>query len=417
MLGYRDGALWAAELPGSWPELPSEMSISLLTDLESCPRRWALTRASYPNIWARHGYPPRLQLSGLAGTVVHLAVETATKAFVRSGCVSSRAPEAVAVMKELGGYSALLGKCIDRILHHYADNPRTKHLIEIARQKLRSEVPEMRIQVQKFLGSLRLESLHHVVADSMRSSGERVRSPLGPGAYPETELHAATISWKGKVDLLTISDSSCEIVDFKTGVPSDHHTFQLRVYALLWSRDSGLNPTARQIDKLTVAYRSSQVTVDIPSSTELDKIESEIVSRAKKARVAAECRPPEARPSTETCRFCSVRQLCKEYWQAVIQQRIGGEPTNVLKFTDVEMLITDRHGSMSWDGIVVAATRCASGTRIVLRTTNPSLEFRAGDRLRVLDAHLAMPEYESDPSTATMGVFSEVFIVPSENLY
>ncbi|MEK7472352.1 MAG: PD-(D/E)XK nuclease family protein, partial [Patescibacteria group bacterium] len=345
----------------------------------------------------------------LAGTVVHLAVETATKEFARAGFYSPRSPGAVAVMKKLGGYSALLGQCIDRVLNYYADNPRTKHLIENARQKLRSEVPEMRMQVQKFLGSLRLESVPPIATASKRTSGDQVRSPLGPGAYPEIVLKAATISWMGKVDLLTISDSSCEIIDFKTGVPSDQHTFQLRVYALLWSRDKELNPSARKIDKLTVVYRSNQVAVDVPFSAELDKIDSEIVSRTIKVRVAAEGHPPEARPSTETCRFCSVRQLCKEYWQADIQQRIGGESTNLLKYIDVEMVITDRHGPMSWDGVVVTATRCTSGTRIVLRATNPSVEFRAGDRLRVLDAHLAMPEHESDPSTVTMGVFSEVF--------
>jgi hypothetical protein len=45
------------------------------------------------------------------------------------------------------------------------------------------------------------------------------------GAFPEIELRTPRFSWKGKVDLLAISDSACEITDFKTGVPDEAHKF------------------------------------------------------------------------------------------------------------------------------------------------------------------------------------------------
>ncbi len=44
---------------GRWPDLPRAWSYSSLKEAEECPRRWMLRRASYPQIWARQGYPPR----------------------------------------------------------------------------------------------------------------------------------------------------------------------------------------------------------------------------------------------------------------------------------------------------------------------------------------------------------------------
>ena len=43
--------------PDTWPEPPREMSVSSLRAIESCPRRWALSTASYPNLWRGIGYP------------------------------------------------------------------------------------------------------------------------------------------------------------------------------------------------------------------------------------------------------------------------------------------------------------------------------------------------------------------------
>lgn len=413
MPGMRNQPVWVAALPDSWPELPSEMSVSLLTELESCPRRWALSRANYPNIWGRGGYPPKLQLSGLSGTVVHLAVAKITAALVRARCPSTRAPEAAAVMKELGGSSALLVECIDRVLGHYTGNPRATHLIEVSREKLRSYLPEMRAQVQSLLGRVNLE-VEPQATDGEPSSRERFRGPLQPGVYPEVDVRATKIGWRGTVDLLAITQANCQIVDFKTGAPNEHHKFQLRVYALLWSRDSVLNPTHRSADQLKIAYRSGDAIVDAPTSSELNAIESDLIERTTIAKVIASNRPPEARPSPETCRFCQVRQLCNDYWLAIKQGRMGEIGDSV--FADVELTVKERRGPSSWDGFVTAAIGRASGTRILLRMAQSGVpRFGPDDHLRVLDAHVLIPQDEAEPSVVTLGLFSETFLVPYES--
>src|SRR5262249_46204788 len=202
---------------------------------------------------------------------LHLAIETITKGLVEAGCSSVQDPTAATVMKDLGGYTQLLSRCIDGILERFSENPRAEHMREAVLRSLRAQMPALRTQTQTFMGRLRLSDRHHA---QMRRPGSRARGPLPPGAYPEIELRAARIRWKGRADLLFLSETACEILDFKTGDedPSAHE-FQLRVYALLWSRDSDLNPTGRRSNALTLAYRHKDISVPPPSDEELAALE------------------------------------------------------------------------------------------------------------------------------------------------
>ena len=192
-----DRAPWRAVLPRKWPDPPSEMSVSALRELEACPRRWALTAADYPELWDRRGYPPKIQLSALAGTVVHLAVEEVTKALVYAGCASAQSAQAVSVMRELGGYSTLLGSCIHSVLASHDNNPRAAHLLEAAARTLNTQVPDMRAHLQALLGRVRLDRTSTGRDGKGTGAGKR-RGPLGPGVYPELEVRARDIGWRGR---------------------------------------------------------------------------------------------------------------------------------------------------------------------------------------------------------------------------
>lgn len=409
MLSNRAERLWTIVLPEKWPELPAEMSFSLLLELETCPRRWALSKASYSDIWERSGYPPKLYLSSLMGTTIHLAVEEITKALARARCPSLRSAEAVAVIKEIGGYSTLLVDCIARALAPYSDNPRVAHLLDLVRQKLRSQIPEMRLQVQSFLAGLILESRSSVF-EGKKQSANHGRFPLGLGVHPEVEVRARGLRWRGKLDLLSLANGNCEIIDFKTGEPSDHHRFQLMVYALLWYRDVEINPTGRLANKLTAVYRSNRVSYDAPLASELEEIEKQVNDRTQRARDSGCAAIPEARPSKEACQFCGVRQMCDEYWEATRQGRFKDE-SSTTSFSDVELTITTRHGPLSWDGTVISASRCQSGTSIVFRATAPGVELYPGAHIRVLDGCVVASESSEEPGAVALGTHSELFFV------
>lgn len=65
-----------------------------------------LRRATYPELWAGHGYPERPTLPALFGDVVHAALETILRAYSASSCTSMRDPLTVEVLRSLGGFSS-----------------------------------------------------------------------------------------------------------------------------------------------------------------------------------------------------------------------------------------------------------------------------------------------------------------------
>lgn len=397
-------AVWTATPPTTWPPPPVEMTVTAYAEISACPRRWALSEANYPMVWQGRGYPARLHLHALAGSVVHLALERITKHLARVGCPSVNHATATQALRDLGGYTHIVNDCIDHVLERYAQNPRALPLIEHARRTLRGQTPALRTRIQSILARLRLSPAQSPAAK--QTGGVPCRGPLGIGAFPEIELRATRIGWRGKADLLVVSEDACEITEFKTGTPDEAHAFQLRVYALLWSLDEELNPARRLVDRLVLAYGAGEVSVEPPNAKELAALEQELVDRRAAAEAALTARPPEARPSRENCRHCAVRQLCDKYWTVDGIAKRADE-----RFGDLELEVVRRHGALSWDAWVVLSPVAKSGHPAILRTQQAT-ELKPGMRLRVLDAAVAVGrEHEGEPVVVTLGMFSEMFAV------
>lgn len=411
MLTAQDQMIWRVFPPAAWPSPPEEMTVSTLLEIEACPRRWALSSANYPRIWAGRGYPPQIQVSSIAGSVIHLALDTIVIELVRAGCLSLQDVRAAQVMRNLGGYTSLVNVCIDRVTGRFVKNPRAARQYDYAVRRLRAQLPELRMRIQTLLGRVRLPATTVFTA---RPGGAGQRRPLFNGVYPEVELLAKQIAWKGKADLLVLSGEACEIIDFKTGDRNERHASQIRIYALLWSRDAGLNPSQRLANRLMLTYTKGNVTVPAPSSAELDALERELVTRRDLAKGAVEKEPPQAKPSTESCRECGVRQLCDEYWTAETQNLLRGA-SNDEEFADIEITITGRHGPSSWDGLVSVSKNLKPGSGVLLRTASEEeFNFGCGDRIRVLNAHSSVGRQDqAEPAIITGGTLSEVFKIGS----
>lgn len=407
-MSTNDKTHWRVITPTTWPAPPTEMSVSTHAEIEECPRRWALSSAEYPELWGGRGYPPKLQVAALAGSVVHLALEIITKQLTRAGVPSLSDPSAPQVLRALGGYTRVVEECVERILKRYNDNPRAGALMEHAQRTLRGQVPTLRARVQSMLSRIRLlkGAATPTALSTSKSSGPPPRLPLANGTYPEVEVRAKSIGWKGKVDLLVLGDDACEITDFKTGAADEGHTFQVRAYAVMWRLDDELNPSERLVDRLVLAYESQDVDVAPPSASEIDDLSRELLARRQAAEAALAARPPSAHPSTESCRYCGVRQLCDAYW-AGSSQAVSDDG----RFGDVELKITGRHGPTSWDAVVVRARDFPARTTALLRLQQPE-EFNVGARVRVLDGALARdPEDDAAPSIVTLGATTEVYRV------
>ncbi|TKB75427.1 MAG: PD-(D/E)XK nuclease family protein, partial [Nitrospira sp.] len=219
----------------------------------------------------------------------------------------------------------------------------------------------------------------------------------------------------GIADLLTLSVTCCEIRDFKTGVPKQEHEFQLRTYALLWAQDKDLNPSGRFADKLILSYEEGDVEVPAPIPHELISLEDELKERTSAALADIQTDPPEARPSPENCGYCPVRHLCEEYWQWHASQGADRESPKG-QFADLQIKLADRHGPSSWDGVVESSPDLKACGPILLRTANLRLDLHPGQRLRLLNVHISMPDEESiedsHPYILTiMGATSEAFVL------
>lgn len=395
---------WRVVAPATWPAPPAEMSVSTCVEIEECPRRWALSAAEYPELWSGRGYPPKLQVAALAGSVVHLALEIITKRLTLA-CVSSLSdPSAPQVLRALGGYTRIVEECVERALERYIDNARASALMDYARRTLRGQVPTLRARVQAMLSRLRLTK---TAPSALKPGRSPARPPLPNGVYLEVEVRAKSIGWKGKVDLLVLGDDACEITDFKTGAADEAHKFQVRAYAVMWRLDDELNPSGRLVDRLVLAYESQDLGVAPPSASEIYELGRELLARRQAAEGALAACPPSAYPNTETCRYCGVRQLCDAYW-ASTTQTVSDDG----RFGDFELKITGRHGPTSWDAVVVRARDLPAKTPALLRSQHRD-EFKEGTRVRVLDGALARdPEDDSAPAIITLGVLSEAYCEP-----
>lgn len=409
----RGKTIWHARLPHVWPPAPADMTVTSLREIETCSRRWALASAEYPDIWRGHGYPPRIHKQGLVGSVIHLALMVVTDALAESGCPSVYDASAASVLRDLGGYSRVIAHSIERLLEPYADNPRVKHLLGPTRDRLRAEAPDIRSKVQALLVRLDVRTRSPVSRDA-HSPGNVRRGPLRPGTHAEILLRAKSLGWRGRADIVTLWDSGCGLVDFKTGRRSDWHDFQIRVYALLWHLDEEVNPQRTVVTRLTLSYPDADVEVEPPTLEELDAIAREITERRRSAEAALGERPPKVSISLQSCLHCDVRHLCEEYWQPLTQQAQADEVAEERGVADIEVTLVGPHGPASWDAVVLASRGIEPGTPIVLRTpmNHYLMESVTGDRIRVLDARFLEDAYPG-PLRRVVGVTSasEVFLV------
>ncbi len=370
--------------PVSWPEPPLEMSVSSLRAIESCPRKWALSSASYPDLWRRRGYPPRIQPSWIMGGIVHLAVQRVVGSLARANCASLSDPRAPAVIKELGGFTSVIRSCIDDTIARQTDNPRSPNVTEL-RMSLENSISRMRADIQGLLRTVPLVAAFEL-RDPPSHLDERV--PLGPGAYPELEVRAPHLGWRGTIDLLVLEPGVCEIRDFKTGESSDEYKFQVRAYSALWSADGELNPSGRLATKLTISYAHGDVAVPALSTDETVALRDELLERAVAARQLAKVRPPEARPSLDSCRRCDVRHLCSVYWETDTQHQLAAESDVLPPLGDLQVRVLSRRGPVTWDAVAQQSDRFGSDEPLVLLAHGGQHAFEDGVVLRILDARL-----------------------------
>jgi len=408
--------MWLARSPDAWADAPAWMSFSDLRNIEACPRRWSLSSASFSDIWSGRGYPPKIYLATLSGHILHGALELIVKSLNRAGCPSVASESFVNVMRGLGGYTSIIEQAVAHVLNKLNENPRFTPRSRYVVAELKKAAPALRENLQILTGKLRLEGAYCGVGAQQRG-----RSALNEGTYAEIELRVANMHWHGFVDILTVSESNCEIVDFKTGEPAPEHEEQVRVYSLLWARDRELNPQGRTANCLTLSYSRGDITVKSLTDHELELLESDLMLRS--SRVLAEIRktPPPAVPSVDNCTFCPVRQLCDEYWTDATQELLAQEKSNasgseLRHLADFEVEIGNQESPSIWRAVTLGGQALQRSSRVMLRIpeeyTTARRIVKRGGRIRIIDASLA-DQIEDDATSPLISLnrFSEAFVL------
>ncbi len=400
--------------PVRWPLPPSEMSISLLYEIEDCPHKWALERADYPQIWDGRGYPSRVHIPSITGTIVHSSVERIMGELVKAGCSSMRDERVIDVMRSLGGYTTVIRSYIEQATGAYKGNPRMESRIDSIHSSLLASTSEIRSKVQLMVGRMNLDNIGAPTTKHPTANSAKQRGSLPYGIHSEVDMYVPGLHWKGRADLVILTDSLCELIDFKTGEHNERHEFQMRTYALLWYKDQVLNPTSRPANKLTLSYLHESVDVSVPTGHSLGTVEHEILERWNRCLGVLVISPPSPRPDTDKCLFCDVRHLCEKYWNISIGH--GCVPqTGKTDLADLEITLMEQFSPMSWNIIVDAGYYSKPGLLASLRI--PPNHYLAQcaqpkDRLRILNAGVFLaPIQEQSSPIVTLNSISEVFVM------
>lgn len=343
-----------AKPPEKWPDIPKWMSFSLLREIESCPRRWGLSHATYPDVWSQRGYPSRANIAGITGTVIHRVLKYIVDRMAENGCVSLSDANAVAVLRALGGLSSVVESEVRAGLKALRENPREIDRIDGLSQQIHMKVADIRFQVQTLFRGIEFYDNQSVRPHSPQTQA-KTRGPL-TGQHTELTLQVESLKWKGIIDLIRVYEQGCEILDYKTGPFKHEHYLQLQTYSLLWFLSTDLNPSRRTVDKLTLVYKVGRKQAPVLSLSELTNLERDIATRTLRALEECARQPPIALPKKEECKYCQVRHLCSDYWTDEVQRKFKRESQVNNLSVDLELKITKIHGPKSYDALCLSSS-------------------------------------------------------------
>jgi PD-(D/E)XK nuclease superfamily len=360
-------SLWKTRVPSERANAPEWMSFHLFKEAQRCPLAVTLKGSSYSQIWDRRGYPDRPNAAVVAGVIVHQCAETVMKGFAKAGVTSVMQPAAMSVLRELGGFTRILEAALDDYLTEQSTNPRFLQFREDLLRTLRMKLPQMRATLQELLAGCEwvpaLTEKDDLKRKVLRDDQPQfyTRAPLTSGTYIEVDLQDDDAMWRGRVDVLDLDGFGCAITDLKTGPPNGDHHDQLLVYALLWSQDSGRNPSGLPIRQLRVVYTSGAITVPTPSGDELASLRESLLETSEQLRSILDSEDIPARPSPDNCRHCQVKLLCNAYWGSLPALSSGEQ------FSSTELTLLETRGDRAWLAEVRASAELPEKSRVILR--------------------------------------------------
>ena len=360
--------------PGNFTGEHRIWSASTLNEVEECPKRFALRRANFPEIWSRAGFPNRISAAQVKGIVVHEVVSM----IMNSVQISSELPEIciMSFLKERGGYLELLKITLEKELLSASSNPRAELMIESIRREVLADLSELRGQVQYFVK----ESINKVPGINTRLDNLEINDKASttfqiPPINSEYKIVDSEFPIEGYLDLLLTNEDIDHIIDYKTSKTiHDEYWDQLSLYAWLWNRSAkNLRKGDCRIEVISGANLSESRVIKIE---DLPTIQINVLDRIQSAEqsITGEIA---AKPSIDSCKFCAVKVLCNPYWN------MNENQSTEAKWSDMRIKTMGNLGGNAWSVSILSDDTPAM--LIVGDRDDGSIEI--GQEFRLLNAY------------------------------
>ena len=382
--------------PGDFTGEHRIWSASTLNEIEECPKRFALRRANFPEIWSRAGFPNRISAAQVKGIVVHEVVSMIMNSVQNSSELAEKS--VMSFLKERGGYLELLRFILDKELLSTKSNPRAELMVEAIKREILADLSELRGQVQYFVK----ESINKLPTASPRVKNEEINEirsttfqilPINS----EFKIVDSEFPIEGYLDLLLTNEEIDHIIDYKTSKTiHDQYWDQLRLYAWLWYRSAkNLRKGDCRIEVISGANLSESRVIKIE---DLPAIQMSVLDRIKNAErsITGEIA---AKPSVDSCKFCAVKVMCNSYWS------MNENQSTEAKWSDMRIRTIGNLGGNAWS--VSTLSDDIPAMLIVGDRDDGSIQI--GQELRLLNAY--KNEDEESGVVIRLSQNSEIFRV------
>lgn len=371
--------------PTAWTDSPSMWSSTSLDEIESCPRRWQLLRSRWGDF---KSFPVRPHPAAIEGQIVHEALDRLTRACGQRGNPAFGSAGFAAALTDADffpGFARAVTEWQQRLTSHPRPGPAFR--LRASGEELANRAVRMFREQYKSDGHVASQAAE----PATEAPGDAKALLKQKRALSELKLTHPELPFLGILDRVQHTGEGVEVVDFKTGKPSDKHRKQLLRYALLWWRKTGDVPV-----RVSAQYLDGVDSWPVTQGA-LEDVEAELVKKLPLLTDALGAHPAAARPGTG-CGLCPVRARCAAGWS------VGEEAALVDGRGDAELIVGAKAGQHGF----LARTRAGAKVSVVYEAAVAKLlsAHVADQVVRVLDG-----VWRNKRSQLELKPWSEVFIV------
>ena len=378
-------SFYELQAPTEWANPPATWSSTTIDDIEACARRWQLLRSR----WGEHDrFPVRPSPAAVEGQIVHDALDRLTRACGQRGNPAFGSAEFTAALSDADffpGFARAVAEWQRRFSAHPRPGPAFR--LRASAEELANRTVRMfrdQYKPDGRVASQAADRAAELVAD-LKSQLRQKR------ALSEVKLTHPELPFLGILDRVQQTGEGVEVVDFKTGKPSDKHRRQLLRYALLWWRMTGDAPV-----RVSAQYLDGVESWPVTHGR-LTEVEADLAKQIPLLTDTLRSRPAAAKPGAG-CHTCPVRARCATGWA------VGEEAALVDGRGDAELVVTAKAGDHGF----LARSRAGAEVAVVYEAAVAKLlpDHGDGQVLRVLDG-----VWKEKRSQLEIRAWTEVFVV------